>query len=212
MSPPRLDRRAFREKPHHRLPVVGEFALERGRAHELCGAARRTLAIQVAARTEGPVFWIAPSWTVDRLNAEALARLMPPARLVLVEPDRAEDVLWAMEEVLRAGLALAVADLPGPPGLVSVRRLHLAAEEGATQDGSGRNRPAPLALLLTPGAGGAPGVETRWRADPDHRPGQRGWRLERLRARMAPERVWRMEPRGAGMALAPWVEGIAEPA
>jgi protein ImuA len=90
---------------------------------------------------------------------------------------------------------LVVAELTDPPGLTPVRRLHLAAETGAEKSGR-----APLGLLLTPGDGGAAGVETRWRLDPAH--GRTtGWRLRRLRARDAPPGEWAVA-RGADGAAA----------
>ncbi|RMD94147.1 MAG: hypothetical protein D6811_03420, partial [Alphaproteobacteria bacterium] len=92
--------------------MAGEFALARARVHEFCGSARRTLAAAVAGKTAGPVIWILPAWAAERLNPEGLAQFCDPARLLLVEPRRGEDVLWVMEEVLRAGaVALAVAEL-----------------------------------------------------------------------------------------------------
>ncbi|MFN3824187.1 MAG: hypothetical protein ACK4GW_13155 [Pseudorhodobacter sp.] len=64
-----------------------------------------------------------------------------------------------------------------------MRRLHLAAGAGMARRGAAA---APLGLLLTPGEGGAAGVESRWRMR--HCPG--GWHLSQLRARMDPPRDW----------------------
>jgi protein ImuA len=184
------------------LSFLDGLALPLGRAHEACGEARRTLAAMVAAATEGPVFWISPAWAPDRLNPEAAAHLFDPGRVIFLEPRRAEDLLWCLEEILRAGVVpLAVADLPGPPGLTAVRRLHLAAEAGAEAAGRG-----PLGLLLTPGEGGAPGVETRWRMAAAHGPGgRRGWHLHRLRARTAPPAGWRVHVSGGRFRAAPLI-------
>lgn len=200
LSSPLLSRR-----PHRAGPVLDLGAgarLPLARLHEGCGAARRTFALLVAARLaaggdQGPVWWISPAWEADQLHAEGVARFFAPERLLFVRPKRAEDVLWTLEEVLRSGTAaLAVADIPGLPGLTAVRRLHLAAETGAETGGT-----APLGLILTPGPGGAQGVESRWRMDPAHSPEDDGWRLERLRARMDPPRSWRVGWGKGGFAL-----------
>ncbi|WP_102107585.1 hypothetical protein, partial [Oceaniglobus roseus] len=133
---------------------LGDLRLRAGRVHEFCGPARWTLALALAGRTSGEVFWISPSWGPPPPNPDGFAPWVAPSRITFLAPTRPDDILWCLEEVLRAGaVGLAVADLPEAPGLTPVRRLHLAA---------GTSGLAPLGVLLTPGQGGAGGVESRW--------------------------------------------------
>ena len=187
---PLLARKPARAAPSIPLiPGAPEIALMQGRVHEACGPARRTFAIWLAARTQGPVFWIAPGWAQEQLNSEGLCAWLNPARFLFITPKRAEDLLWSMEDILRAGAsALCIADIPGLPTLTQVRRMHLAAETGG-QTGAH----LPLGLLLTPGNGGAAGVETRWHLSPRHEAGQTGWHLDRVRARTAPHKSWTVQ-------------------
>lgn len=181
----KLTRQSYRrDRPG--LPFLGQFRLAGARAHEVCGPARRRLALWLAAETTGPVIWIRPAWHPDRLHMAGVRAEIDPARLIFVEPDRPEDILWSMEEGLRAGVvALMVADLPDPPGLTPVRRLHLAAEAGVEAQGG-----LGLGLILTPGDGGAAGVESRWRLDPAQDAEAERWRLTRLRARDGGPAAW----------------------
>ena len=172
------------------LTVLKDIDLDLGRVHECAGRARRVFALMLAARTSGPVLWIAPAYGTDKLNPDGMLRFVDPGRFIFVAPQRAEDLLWSMEEALRSGaVPLVVADMPGFPALTPVRRLHLAAEAGAAQ----APRPS-IGLLLTPDEGGAQGVETRWVMQPDmvnalpH--DHLRWHLARRRARRAPPRDW----------------------
>jgi len=180
--------RASHRKERPGVPFLGRFRLVSGRAHEASGPTRRRLALWLARETHGPVMWIRPAWHPDRLHMAGVRGEIAPGRLIFAEAVRMDDILWSVEEALRTGLVpLVVADLIDPPGLTPVRRLHLAAETGA--EAAGR---APIALLLTPGDGGAPGVESRWRLDPAHDADGEAWRLARLRARDAPQGQWRV--------------------
>ncbi|MEM1072939.1 MAG: hypothetical protein AAF665_02200 [Pseudomonadota bacterium] len=187
VSHPLLSRKPARTAPAIALlPPAQDILLNQTRVHEASGPARRTFAMWLAAQTDGPIIWVSPPWGQDPLHADGVAAWIDPARLVFVSPKRPEDLLWTMEEVLRSGaVALCVADLPNLPTLTHVRRMHLAAETGAQLAG-----PLPLGLLLTPGDGGAPGVETRWHLRAAHRGAEERWRLERLRARTAPRKRW----------------------
>lgn len=182
MTIPLLTREALRLFDRLDLPLA--------RLHEGCGPARHSFAMLVAGALRGPVLWIAPAWLPDRLNPEGMSALTGgangPEQFLFATPARREDLLWCMEEALRSGaVPLVVADLPDPPGLTPVRRLHLAAETGAAR---GPHR--PLGLILTPAEGGAPGVETRWHMAPAHELHTNHWRLERRRARTAPLAAW----------------------
>ncbi len=182
-------------------PLLGELQLARARVHEFCGAARRALALTLAAGMEGTVIWIQPGWANDTLNPDGIRAFINPARLIFITPKRSEDILWSMEECLRSGcVALVVADLPAPPGLTPIRRLHLAAETGAAETGA-----MPLGLILTPGQGGAQGIESRWEMQPAHKGealSDQAWTLHRRRARTAPEKTWAVSRTTNGLTLA----------
>ena len=184
------------------VTLADDIAVPLARLSEACGPARRSFAMWLARATQGPVVWIAPAWQPDRLNGDGMRDFTDPARFLFVHPQRAEDVLWSMEEVLRSGaVPLVISDIPAPPGLTAVRRLHLAAQSGTTN-----GQHAPVGLILTPGDGGAQGIETRWHMAPDHSQSLRRWQLSRRRARTLPPKDWTIrqdKPGGAPYAVAP---------
>lgn len=189
---------ALSRRPRRAAPVITPappVALAAGRLHELCGPARQSCALWIAGALEGPVLWIAPAWADTRTNPCGMVQWADPGRFLFAAPKRPDDILWCMEEALRSGATpLVVAELPDPPGLTPVRRLHLAAGTAAQ---------APLGLILTPGDGGAPGVESRWHMAPAHEGEARRWRLERRRARALPPRSWVLHERDGKHDLVP---------
>lgn len=197
-------------RPHADLPLPGGLGLglQRGRVHELCGPARVMLAALLLGESGGPALWIRPAWQGDEPYAGGLCAHADPARLIFARARRPPELLWAAEEALRSGaVPLVLVELAGPPGLTPVRRLHLAAGEGA---GLARHRGEvpPLGLVLTPENGGAQGVESRWHLCERPSSGMPtgsapAWTLTRLRARLAPLARWRLVlPGGQGAQLA----------
>ncbi len=131
-------------------------ALRLGALHEAQGAAATLFICLVLARTRGRILWCAPDWSGQRLYPPALVQLgLDPARILFVRLARAEELLHAAHEGLRAGWQVAL-ELDKPLGLIPARRLQLAAEEGGglglvtAADGEPQE---PLALS----------ARTRWR-------------------------------------------------
>ena len=153
-----------------------------------------------------------------------------PGALIVANCARAPDLLWGMEEALRAGcVALVVSEITEMPDLRQVRRLHLAAADGVMRNRlAGRVQPAPLGLLLAHETADAriAGVESRWALHPlpprppapfeTLRPGDDGvrGRLDRQLMRGAPPKDWEVRferpriadrdgqaPDGQGVAL-----------
>ena len=106
------------------------------------------------------LLWVAPPCVP---YAPALAALgLAPGQLVVVTPEVAADAAWAAEQALRAGAfgavlwwqAVVVREAPGTLP-TTLRRLHLAAETGATPlfalrpaGVRAQSSPAPLRLAL----------------------------------------------------------------
>ncbi len=202
--------------PLPQIPDISELdailRLQPGRAHEFCGTARRLLAVWTIAQAPqgAPVLWIRPRWSPDRLHPQGLGDWISPEGLIMLDAAREAEALGCMEEALRSGaVAVAVVELPAAPALTPLRRLHLAAESGLARRRTRKRDAGLLALVLTPGDGGSPGVESRWNLAPCSPPGpnpapyrghpiQPHWILRRLRARMAPQARWRVSRAGNG--------------
>jgi protein ImuA len=95
---------------------------------------------------------------VGRLYGPGLAAFgLDPARLILVTPPSAIDMLWTMEEALRLGaFAAVIGEIDGRISafnLTATRRLQLAAEKHGH----------PALLLTGHAADGVSAAVTRWR-------------------------------------------------
>lgn len=123
-------------------------------------------------RGREPLLWIAPpGWPcVAALRTLGLA----VERLVCVDPPRAADAAWAAEQGLRAGHCAAVLWWQaGPVAATTLRRLHLAAQAGATPlialrapAARALGSPAPLRLICMPQPGYRLAVEVFKRRGP----------------------------------------------
>lgn len=140
-----------------RLPAAppDPFTLRPARVHEAEGRGRRSFALFQAARHPGSLVWILPS----HIPELPMLRGMPSGvgeRLHLFRPHGETDLLWCVEEALRAApVSLVMAEPQEPMSLTAGRRLQLAAEAGRT-----------TGLMLIRAGAGSNATETRWHCDP----------------------------------------------
>ncbi|MGH7028942.1 MAG: ImuA family protein [Stellaceae bacterium] len=138
---------------------------------------------------------------------------LDPARLVLVRARRDDQILWAMEEGLRApGLAVVVGEV-GTLAAVASRRLQLAAERsGITafllrrwRDGgdAARERNLPNAAATRWRIAGLPSLPPPLFSSARRGPGieRPRWRVELLRCRGGAPACWEMEVADAAGSL-----------
>lgn len=136
-------------------PASDPFALRPARVHEAEGRGRRAFALFQALRHPGPLVWILPA----HLFELPMLRGLPPGvgeRLHLLRPSGETDLLWCIEETLRATpVGLVIAEPQKPLSLTAGRRLQLAAEAGHS-----------TGLLLIREGAGSNATETRWTCEP----------------------------------------------
>lgn len=131
------------------------FDLRPRRVHEAEGRGRRAFALCQAARHPGPLVWILPAHIPELPMLRGLPQGVGE-RLHLFRPTGETDLLWCVEEALRASpVSLVIAEPEKPLSLTAGRRLQLAAEAGRT-----------TGLLLIREAAGSNATETRWACEP----------------------------------------------
>lgn len=129
--------------------------LVKGRVHEVEGRGRTGFALFQTTRLPGPVFWIVLAHDRDRPMPGSLPDGVAE-RLHFIEARGETDLLWTVEEALRARpVSLVIAAPEKPISLTAGRRLQLAAEAGGT-----------TGLMLIQEGRGSSAAETRWKCDP----------------------------------------------
>lgn len=189
--------------------VLPEDGLPRGCLHEMIGAGVRDrsatgfcAALLARLGVDGrPALWCLGRRSRSRggLYGPGLATFgLDPEQLILARGGRDDEVLWAMEEGLRAPTLSAVVGEVDAIDLTASRRLQLAAEASGV-----------TAILLRPAAGkGRPNAAvTRWRiaAAPsiaETGVGRPCWELELLRCRGGRPGRWRVEWHGPEQGFA----------
>lgn len=145
----------MRPELRHRVTAADPFDLHPRRVHEAEGRGRRAFALFQAARHPGPLVWIVPSHVPELPMLRGLPRGVGE-RLHLLRPTGETDLLWCVEEALRAApVGLVIAEPSSPLSLTAGRRLQLAAEAGRT-----------TGLMLIQQGAGSNATETRWACEP----------------------------------------------
>lgn len=136
-------------------PPADQFELRPHRVHEAEGRGRRSFALFQAVRHPGPLVWITPAHSPELPMLRGLPKGVGE-RLHLLRPSGETDLLWCVEEALRAvPVSLVIAEPEKPLSLTAGRRLQLAAEAGRT-----------TGLMLIREDAGSNATETRWNCEP----------------------------------------------
>ena len=145
-----------RELPGGGWPVgtLVELLLQQAGVGEL-----RLLRPALLAAGQRPIALLAPPHAPQALAVANWG--IPPERLLWIRAERTADVLWAAEQLLRAGICGALLLWQKHARNDALRRLHLAAQSSETlfcmmrpQACARDASPAPLRISVTPAAGG----------------------------------------------------------
>ena len=172
--------------PDSGIKLLPQAFLAWNRVHECKGASKIIFALWLAQKVKGTILWINEAHNQQTLNPDGIYPYVNPARFLFANIRHKEDILWCTEEAMRyAACPLIIVNISSfNPGLTPIRRINLAG---------GKTKENVMVILLTPDKyEGVQGVETRWHMAPinDDTNLKRKWRLQRLKARMAPPKLW----------------------
>ena len=182
-----LSRLTYNETRHNSsIKLLPQASLTWNRVHECKGSSKIVFALWLAQKVKGTILWIDEAHNQQTLNPDGIYPYVNPAKFLFANIRRKEDILWCTEEAMRyAACPLIIVNISSfNPGLTPIRRINLAG--GKTKEN------VMVVLLTSDGYEGVQGVETRWHMAPIHDDInlKRKWRLERLKARMAPPKFW----------------------
>ena len=182
-----LSRLTYNETHHNsNIKLLPQASLTWNRVHECKGSSKIVFALWLAQKVKGTILWIDEAHNQQTLNPDGIYPYVNPAKFLFANIRRKEDILWCTEEAMRyAACPLIIVNISSfNPGLTPIRRINLAG--GKTKEN------VMVVLLTSDGYEGVQGVETRWHMAPIHDDInlKRKWRLERLKARMAPPKLW----------------------
>ena len=183
----KLSRLTYNETDHDSsIKLLPQAYLAWNRVHECKGPSKIVFALWLAQKVKGTILWINEAHNQQTLNPDGIYPYVNPAKFLFANIRRREDILWCTEEAMRyAACPLIIVNISSfNPGLTPIRRINLAG---------GKTKENVMVILLTSGEyEGVQGVETRWHMAPIHKNinSKRKWRLERLKARMAPPKFW----------------------
>ena len=172
--------------PDSGIKLLPQAFLAWNRVHECKGASKIIFALWLAQKVKGTILWINEAHNQQTLNPDGIYPYVNPARFLFANIRHKEDILWCTEEAMRyAACPLIIVNISSfNPGLTPIRRINLAG---------GKTKENVMVILLTSDKyEGIQGVETRWNMEPIHDDTnlKRKWRLQRLKARMAPPKLW----------------------
>lgn len=172
--------------PDSGIKLLPQAFLAWNRVHECKGTSKIIFALWLAQKAKGTILWINETHNQETLNPDGIYPYVNPAQFLFANIRHKEDILWCTEEAMRyAACPLIIVNISSfNPGLTPIRRINLAG---------GKTKENVMVILLTSDKyEGVQGVETRWNMEPIHDDTnlKRKWRLQRLKARMAPPKLW----------------------
>ena len=77
------------------INFIGHLHLSSGKIHEIYGNSRTTLALIVAQKMRGHIFWIRTESNPNLLNADGIMDFINPGRLTFINVKTFNDILWS---------------------------------------------------------------------------------------------------------------------